>query len=898
MRSSRPLPWIALGTARLAWMAAATLVLATVTAVGVSTIEAEPAGAAPQGCGYADSSANNGTYASTICWFDFTAFDMAQARSVAGQPMQVALDGGYVASFTVRFSDVAGRVSMNVERRATPLETRFAFGTDAYRGVSGLHSLYSLGSPAGVKGGVLSFENIQIVDGLGVPVSGYSFVAADTEDNVAGESFAWSSDKPLTEIERLAPAGGWGCKTPIGLGTTDVTCAGTGIGGTTTAGGKSTALLVAADSPTRFSTQWITGARSGIAVGIQTAKITVVKQVASRIDPADSFDFGVASSTGSPLGSATTGAADSATTGALNVLAGGTFTLSESTTTGSPTDLSNYTNSWSCTNASATSATPLPSGTGTSQTVSPVAGDDITCTVTNTAKAVSIALLKAAGTATDVNGNGIVDVGDTIPYSFTVTNSGSATVENVAVSDPKLGPVTCAAGPLAPGADLVCTTAGPYTVTAADSAARAVVNSATASASPLGSTVTVTSAPSATRTPVDSPAPGLTLVKSATPSAAAAYTAGQPITYSFVVTNSGNVTISNVQVVDTAFSGTGALSAISCPAGSDTLVASEQTICTAAYTLTIDDVNNGSLSNTAIATGEPVGGPGPVTSQPSSVALPVDAAAAITLAKTATTAGTGIAGDVVTYSYQITNVGNVTVSDLGIDETTFSGSGALGAVTCPVTSLPAEGDTTCTANYTLTQADVDAGRVENTAAAIGDPAGPVATVSSSPSSATVITTRTAAIALSKSVSSTGVLAGATVVYSFRVTNTGTVSLTSLTITETAFSGTGPTPLATCPGGALAPGASLTCTASYTVTSADARAGWVTNTATASATSPAGVSTPVSAASTASLAVREVAADPLALTGAAITWAGLGTASLLLGCGVLLLAIRRRVHSKD
>lgn len=1001
--------WGARGAARLAWVATATLLLATVTAVGGSTIEAEPAAAAPVGCGYANSSANNGAHASTICWFDFTAFNMTQARSTTGQPMQITLDGGYVASFTVRFADLPGRVSMSVERRSTPLETRFAFGSDAYRGVPGLHSLYSLGSPAGVKGGNLSFEDIQIVDALGAPVSGFSFVAADTEDNVAGESFAWSSDKPLTEIERLAPAGNWGCKTPIGLGTTDVSCAGTGAGGTTTAGGKSTALLVAADSPTRFSTQWVTGARSGIAVGIQTAKITMVKQVEGRIDPADSFDISVVGSTGSVMGSGTTGVAGSATTGALNVLAGGTFTLTEAATSGSPTDLSNYVNSWSCTNANAASATPLPSGTGVSKTVSPVAGDDITCTVTNTAKAVSIALLKSAGTATDVNGNGIVDVGDTIPYTFTVTNSGSATVENVGVSDPKLGPVTCAAGSLASGADLVCTSADPYTVTAADEAAGAVLNSATASASPLGSTVTVTSAPSTTSTPVDTPAPGLTMTKSATPSSAAAYTAGQPITYSFVVTNSGNVTVSNVQVVDTAFSGSGTLGAITCPAGSETLLAGEQATCTASYTLTLDDVNSGSLGNTAIASGDPVGGPGPVTSEPSSFALPVDPAPAVSLAKSATpatasmpgdvidyafavtntgnvslsaasitetaftgtgaapspscptgtflpgvtvtctatyeltqadvdtgtvtntaiaaatapngpdpqsaassatvtipaapaltltksadTSGAGMAGDIVTYSYLIVNTGNVTVDDLGIDETTFSGSGTLDPITCPVTSLPAGDDTTCTVGYTLTQADVDAGRVDNTAVAVGDPVGPTTTVSSPPSSATVNLTRVAAITLTKSVSSVEVRAGDAVVYSFRVTNTGTVTLTSPVITETAFSGTGPVPVATCPAGALAPGASITCTAPYTVTPADALAGSVTNTATVSAIAPTGVLAPVSAASTAPLTVTGAAA--LALTGATIAWVGSAAASLLLAAGVLVLAIRRRARA--
>ncbi len=369
-------------------VAVVALLLATsgISTVAMTALTDVPAMAAPSSCGYADSSANNGTFASTICWLDFTTFDGVQARTVAGQSMQVALDGGYTAEFTVKLTDVPGTLSMSLEKRSTPLETRFAFGTDAYRGVPGLDTLYSLPSPAGLKGGVVSFSNIQIVDAHGVPVSGYSFVAADTEDNVSGESFAWTSDKPLREIERLAPAGNWGCKTPIGLGTTSVTCAGTGAGGTTIAGGKSTALVVAADTPTSFSAEWQTAARSGIAIGIQTAKLTLIKQVASRIAAADAFDVNVASQTGSVIGTATTGAASSASTGALTVLAGSAFTLSESASTGSPAVLSNYDNSWSCSNINPASSTTLPSGAGTSQVITPAAGDDITCTVTNTAK--------------------------------------------------------------------------------------------------------------------------------------------------------------------------------------------------------------------------------------------------------------------------------------------------------------------------------------------------------------------------------------------------------------------------------------------------------------------------------------------------------------------------------
>ena len=85
----------------------------------------------------------------------------------------------------------------------------------------------------------------------------------------------------------------------------------------------------------------------------------------------------------------------------------------------------------------------------------------------------------------------------------------------------------------------------------------------------------VVSAPSAaTITAIQSPA--ITVVKSASPTSFSA--AGQTIHYSFDVTNSGNVTLTTVQVNDTDLPG---LSAITCP--HTTLAAGASQTCTATY---------------------------------------------------------------------------------------------------------------------------------------------------------------------------------------------------------------------------------------------------------------------------------------------------------------------------
>ena len=101
--------------------------------------------------------------------------------------------------------------------------------------------------------------------------------------------------------------------------------------------------------------------------------------------------------------------------------------------------------------------------------------------------------------------------------------------------------------------------------------------------------------------------PGLSVTKSASPSMISA--AGQTITYSFVVTNTGDETLTNITVNET-FSGSGAPPGISC---SETfLPVGGQITCTGTYTATQTDTNVGVITNTATASGTTLGG-SPVT---------------------------------------------------------------------------------------------------------------------------------------------------------------------------------------------------------------------------------------------------------------------------------------------
>ncbi|MFE7594497.1 hypothetical protein ACFU6K_34340, partial [Kitasatospora sp. NPDC057512] len=317
-----------------------------------------------------------------------------------------------------------------------------------------------------------------------------------------------------------------------------------------------------------------------------------------------------------------------------------------------------------------------------------------------------------------------------------------------------------------------------------------------------------------TNTPIPA-TPALTIAKTAAPTTVSAV--GQVVDYSFLVTNAGNVTLTDVTVNETAFSGAGAPPVVTCPPGAASLAPGASVTCTAAYTVTQADLNAGSITNTATATGTPPSGP-PVTTPPSTVTVTATANPAITIVKSVDATALTAAGQVLHYAYLVTNTGNVTLTNVTVNETAFSGSGAPPVVTCPpgAASLAPGASITCTASYTVTQADIDRGKITNTATATGTPpSGPP--VTSPPSSTSVPNTPEPALTILKSASPTTVSAvGQVVDYSFLVTNTGNVTLANVTVNETAFSGAGVPPVVSCPPGAasLAPGASVTCTAEY------------------------------------------------------------------------------------
>lgn len=320
-----------------------------------------------------------------------------------------------------------------------------------------------------------------------------------------------------------------------------------------------------------------------------------------------------------------------------------------------------------------------------------------------------------------------------------------------------------------------------------------------------------------------------------------------------------------------AHSGSGTAPTVICPA--TTLAPGASVTCEATYVVTAADAQAGEVTNTAKATADNPSGT-EVSSAPASAIFTTHAppTSSLSLRKSVTPTSVTL-GDQVTYTYVATNTGETSLSGLSVADTAFSGTGTPPDVSCPATTLAPGASVTCTATYTVTEADARAGQITNTAKATAqDPSG--ADVASGPASAVVITKETppaASLGLKKSVSpekagagdevtsdpASAVLVtkgtrppadslklkktaevtdtnhngrndpGDIVTWTLTVTNTGSGTLHDIEVADPVA---GPV---TCPSTPLQPGASMICAAPpYTLREEDAKRGHLTNTAVA------------------------------------------------------------------
>ena len=395
-------------------------------------------------------------------------------------------------------------------------------------------------------------------------------------------------------------------------------------------------------------------------------------------------------------------------------------------------------------------------------------------------------LLTKTGTFTDADsdavdeplageGDGFGQPGEQITYAFTVTNNGNVTLTAVTLEDTTTGvtissisdladddevfPATILGGDpitivnLAPGA--IETATGSYALLQEDIDAREKFNAASATGTPptptTGNPATAPIATDDDTVPVPQNA-SIQLIKSGTftdadsdgvfePLAGEGDGFGQPgeqITYTFTVTNNGNVPLTNVTLTDTA---TGVIISGS-PIASLAPGASDSTSITGTYTLLQGDIDAREKFNAASVTGTPPtptnGAPAaaPIATDDDTVPVPQNASILLTKSGTFTDAdsdgvfeplagegdGFGQPGEQITYTFTVTNNGNVPLTNVTLTDTAtgviISGS--------PIASLApgASDSTSITGTYTLLQGDIDAREKFNAASVTGTPPTP------------------------------------------------------------------------------------------------------------------------------------------------------------------------------
>jgi uncharacterized repeat protein (TIGR01451 family) len=424
---------------------------------------------------------------------------------------------------------------------------------------------------------------------------------------------------------------------------------------------------------------------------------------------------------------------------------------------------------------------PLAAGTLLANTYA-VTADNLTAQVSGTTTTAvtssnSISLHKTIAPPT-------VAPGGTVTYTITLTNSGDglATVALTDVLHPHFSPNSYSANVVVPGrtwstGEGVTTTS--FTATA-PLAAGVYYNQWITATYDLAPAVAISHT-----APVSVVAPMLALSKEAAPNPVPA---GTPLTYTLHVTNTGQVTLTNVVVTDT-------LPAHVTPGGPRTWTPSVITpdaVWTQTVVVDVEAGYTGTLTNVIQATtGEGATG---IFTQTTPVFN-----AAIEVGKEANVEAASV-GQMITYTYRVTNTGSVTLTNISAEDN------RLGAISLLTTTLAPGASTAGTATYLVQESDLP-GPLDNTVLVTGSGTPPFSAVVTNTAGVSVDLTFNAAIAIAKTPDSQAAVSGAPVTFTITITNVGDVTLSPITVTDVLA----PDCERTIPGLAAENRASFTCT---------------------------------------------------------------------------------------
>ena len=379
--------------------------------------------------------------------------------------------------------------------------------------------------------------------------------------------------------------------------------------------------------------------------------------------------------------------------------------------------------------------------------------------------------------------------------------------------------------------------------------------------------------------------------------------ASDKVVYTITVNNTGDTSLTGVTISDTLTDANGTVLSLdagptftSASSGSSqgSLVSGEIATYTATYTIIQNVANTGSISNIVTGTASSPGQSNNVTdtsddgddSDGNTVDDPTvvntQSSGGVEVTKTASVVdtngnGNNDQGDVIVYTITVANTGSVTLSGLSLTDTLTDGSGGSLSLTSGPTfnsnsASSAEGSlavgeiSTYTATYTISQNAANTGSVNNSVSVTASTPGnsnDVTDVSDNGDDTDGNTTNDVTVVLTSSDSSIEVTKtavvndtnsnnktdqGDVIVYSITVRNTGNITLSSITISDTLTDGnggslsldSGPTFVSNSGSsaqGTLISGEIATYTATYTISAAAENTPSVNNTAQAIASTP-------------------------------------------------------------
>jgi len=394
---------------------------------------------------------------------------------------------------------------------------------------------------------------------------------------------------------------------------------------------------------------------------------------------------------------------------------------------------------------------------------------------------------------------GLAGSGEAVTYQFVVTNTGTLDLESIVISDPAIE-FFCTGfdlGTLTPSESVTVWCSWPLGYGSGRH-----VNSA----SVLGETASGTPVTDSDDADVFVPEPAVTIEKATNgvdadlPGDAVALAPGDAVTWTYVVTNTGEETLTGISVSDTIEG------AIVCPF--TVLAPAASMTCTETGVSVVGlYANTGSVGATGETSGLPV-----QDSDPSHylVIAPVPAIAVekATNGIDADLVADSVAlttGDAVTWSYVVTNTGpevlnGVTVSD-----------DLEGVVTCPASVLASGASMTCTAiagvavegAYVNVATANGIGEFSSTGVSDTDASNYVATT---PAPAVMVEKTTNGVDADLPADAVALSNGDVVTWSYLVTNSGADDLVGISLADDLEGAV------TCPAPVLAAGASMTCTA--------------------------------------------------------------------------------------